>query len=329
MKTERFDNPSASNSTPMLSPLTELLFSCDASSGVISDNEFLLNIIDVIPDPLFVKDEGHRWLLLNDAFCKFMGRDRKELIGKSDYDFFPQEQADVFWEKDNEVLLSGEENINEEVLTDADHVDHIISTKKSVFIDPRNGSKYLVGVIRDYTDIRNAEVKLKKALKKLEEFSYSDSLTQLANRRYLMTIADHQMRLAKRMGKDSLLIFIDIDNLKMINDQLGHDEGDRAIIETANILKETFRESDVIARIGGDEFVVLSIGVTEESGRSAIMRLNRKIDERNTHLNDLIKLSVSTGCSCSSQYSEISISELLACADREMYRQKLAKKRHH
>lgn len=120
---------------------------------------FLSSIINTIADPIFVKDEEHRWIILNDAFCAFMGHAREELIAKSDYEFFPKEQADVFWQKDAEVFRTGKENINEEQFTDAKGVEHTIVTKKSIFTDGR-GKKVLVGIIRDITDRKNIEHEL-------------------------------------------------------------------------------------------------------------------------------------------------------------------------
>ncbi len=111
---------------------------------------FLTSIIEAIADPIFVKDEQHRWILLNEPMCDFMGRPRAELIGKTDYDFFPKEEADVFWAKDDEVFADGGPSVNRESFSDADGVTHTISTKKAVFTDAA-GHKVLVGVIRDMT----------------------------------------------------------------------------------------------------------------------------------------------------------------------------------
>ena len=125
--------------------------------------EFLDNILNTLDDPIFVKDEQHRWVLLNDSSCLVMGGDRKDLIGKTDYDIFPKEQADVFWEKDNLVFETGKININEEEITWNGKL-HTISTKKSLYIDAIKESKYLVGNIRDITEQKRAiEDRLKLA----------------------------------------------------------------------------------------------------------------------------------------------------------------------
>ncbi len=128
---------------------------------------FLNNLVDSIPDPIFVKDREHRWILLNKANIALTGIDHKTLIGKSDYDIFPQEQANIFWEKDELVFNSGEVNINEEYFTSADGVTHTIETVKSTFLST-NGEKYLVGIIRDITKRKQAEDTIKALNETLE-----------------------------------------------------------------------------------------------------------------------------------------------------------------
>ena len=284
--------------------------------------DFLTYIINTVADPIFVKNEKHQWLVLSDAFCQFMGRAREELIGKSDFDFFPKEEAEIFWKMDDEVFSSGKENTNEEHFTTAGGEEHIISTKKSVFVHPDTGHKYLVGVIRDVTDTKDTERRLKLLMTELKELSITDGLTGLANRRHLYTLAEREILLAKRNKQGILLIFADIDNLKHINDEYGHLEGDYCIVEVANILKDTLRESDVIARIGGDEFVVLITGKSLKNGDSAVERLKFAINERNAQLSTPYSLSLSIGFSYSTCSEDITVEDLINRADISMYMQK-------
>jgi PAS domain S-box-containing protein len=127
-----------------------------------ASEEFLNHTINTTPDPIFVKDEQHRWIILNDAFCQLLGKSRQELIGKSDYDFFPKLEADVFRFKDEEVL-TGEICVeNEENFTDTAGKERIISTKKSVF-KRADGSKVIVGTIRDFTEYRRQQRALEQS----------------------------------------------------------------------------------------------------------------------------------------------------------------------
>ena len=121
--------------------------------------DYLEKIINSISDPIFVKDRQHRLVLVNDALCALSGRSREKMLGKTDYDFFPKEQVDVFWEKDDLVFATGEENVNEEEITDARGEKRIIVTKKRLYKDPQ-GKEHLVGIIRDITERKQAQEQL-------------------------------------------------------------------------------------------------------------------------------------------------------------------------
>lgn len=116
----------------------------------IYTKDFLEHIINQVAEPVFVKNEQHKWVLLNDAYCEFMGYERRQLIARTDHDFFPKEQADIFWQKDDEVLSTGIINVNKETFTDSAGKVHVIVTKKKLFED-QIGSKFIVGVIHDIT----------------------------------------------------------------------------------------------------------------------------------------------------------------------------------
>jgi PAS domain S-box-containing protein len=108
-----------------------------AEEDLLASKEYLNKIINTIGDPIFVKDWQHRLILVNDAECSLIGHSREEILGKTDYDFFPKEQVDVFWEKDEEVFRTGKENVNEEQITDAEGITRTIITKKTLYIDGR------------------------------------------------------------------------------------------------------------------------------------------------------------------------------------------------
>jgi rsbT co-antagonist protein RsbR len=110
-------------------------------------------VLDSLGDPLFVKDRQHRWILFNEQFCQLLGRSHDELLGKSDPDFFPPDQVEVFWARDDQLFSSGESNENEEFLTDESGLVHTIWTRKYPVRD-RGEIVGLVGIISDITCLR-------------------------------------------------------------------------------------------------------------------------------------------------------------------------------
>jgi diguanylate cyclase (GGDEF)-like protein len=165
-----------------------------------------------------------------------------------------------------------------------------------------------------------------RMLMELKSLSITDELTGLYNRRGLSMMGGELLRLGKRMNKSIFLLFTDLDGMKWINDTLGHQEGDRALKDTARILKETFRESDIIARIGGDEFVVLGIANSDTNMEVIKDRFRNKLDTRNTQKDVSYKLSISMGIANYEPESCTSIEKLLVEADKLMYEQKRSRK---
>ncbi len=117
-----------------------------------SAKDFLEKAFDSINNPIFVKDTNHRWVLVNDAYCKFVGYAKAEMLGKSEPDFYVPEQADIYWAKDELVMLTGTNEVDEEPFTDAEGNKKILVTKKSCFQD-LNGNTFLLGMITDIYDV--------------------------------------------------------------------------------------------------------------------------------------------------------------------------------
>jgi PAS domain S-box-containing protein len=159
--------------------LTDISDRKQAEEALAESRDYLHEIISSIADPMFVKDRQHRWVLVNNALCTFMGHTRAELLGKSDYNYFPKNEADVFWSKDELVLTSGAENINEEPFTDAQGIVHTIVTKKTLYID-KKGEKYIVGIIRDITDQKRAEDEKKRLEARLTQAQKMEAIGTLA-----------------------------------------------------------------------------------------------------------------------------------------------------
>ncbi len=144
-----------------------------AEEQALHAREVLAKLVDAVPDPIFVKDDAHRYILVNDAACAFFGHAREALLGKSDYDFFPKEEADIFWVKDDEAFAAGVDVVNEESLSN-DGITRTVSTKKRTIRLP-DGRKVLVGVIRDITDLKQQQRELSAAKEAAEAGSRAKS----------------------------------------------------------------------------------------------------------------------------------------------------------
>jgi diguanylate cyclase (GGDEF)-like protein/PAS domain S-box-containing protein len=216
----------------------------------IDSFEALQTIIDVVASPIFVKDRLHRWVLLNDAMCKFMGLPRWRLIGKSDFDIVPAEQAEVFWNIDDRVFSTGEENENEEQHTDLNGNVRTIVTRKRLVHVGEDEIPLLVGVVSDITAFREAEAHSRY-------LALHDALSGLANRTLLNDRVDQELARVARGSRRCGLLYIDLDGFKDINDRHGHQAGDELIREFASRLSGLVRTGDTVARLGGDEFAVL------------------------------------------------------------------------
>jgi len=185
--------------TGFTSVITDVTERKKAQEELKRSKEFITNIINTLDDPFFVKDQEHRWFMLNDAACKVMGRPREELIGKSDYDLFPKEQADKFWERDSFVLESGQTNLNEEEITWHGKL-HTISTKKSLFTDSITGHKFIIGTIRDITEQKTFEKKLKRSEETARAFlnATTDSGMLIDREGFIIDLND---RMARNLGR--------------------------------------------------------------------------------------------------------------------------------
>jgi two-component system, cell cycle response regulator len=167
----------------------------------------------------------------------------------------------------------------------------------------------------------------KRMADEISTLSITDHLTGIYNRRGFITLAEQQLKMAVRTKKGVLmLLFSDLDRMKSINDKLGHAKGDKALIEVASILKEVFRDSDIIARVGGDEFAVLAIGAKENSWDTLESRLQNHIDIHNAMANRDYKISLSVGIAYSDLENYNSIDALMSKADALMYEQKRIKR---
>jgi diguanylate cyclase (GGDEF)-like protein len=154
-----------------------------------------------------------------------------------------------------------------------------------------------------------------------------DQLTRITNRRGFETLGRKALALCQRTGHRATLLFFDLDRFKQINDTFGHAAGDSALRQFAAILRDTFRNSDVIGRISGDEFTVLLTNVAADDVQSAIQRLATAVEQHNAASQLGYAIGYSLGAADFDADLHVDINDLIAAADRLMYRQKTRRKR--
>ncbi|HLJ23332.1 MAG TPA: GGDEF domain-containing response regulator [Candidatus Acidoferrales bacterium] len=160
--------------------------------------------------------------------------------------------------------------------------------------------------------------------KNLQNLSLTDDLTGLHNRRGFLALAEQHLRMIQRKGA-ALLLYLDLDDLKLINDSYGHLEGNRALIVTANVLRACFRQSDIVARLGGDEFCVLMTDAGEDSTHQVRLRLQQRTEFINALSSWRFRLSLSVGIVDVPPVPQLSLDQLLRMADSQMYEEKRSK----
>ena len=167
--------------------------------------------------------------------------------------------------------------------------------------------------------IRIKHVRLQE---RLRQMTITDELTGLPNRRGFFVLAEQQLRSAQRSRWSLVLLFADLDDFKTINDTLGHQAGDEALCSMADLFRRSYRDSDIIARMGGDEFAILLVNPTDSGVKAAQDRLQQNLDQFNGRENGAYQLKVSIGMAEFEPTGQSSIDALMRLADERMYAEK-------
>ena len=193
-------------------------------------------------------------------------------------------------------------------------VDKISKTLKSATPDTRTLSSTLQRTVM-------CAVKQSLLDRELRSLALTDDLTCFYNRRAFLALAGQQLRVARRNAQGLLLFFADVNNLKEINDTYGHREGDLALVRSADALEQTFRNSDVIARLAGDEFAVVALAAACENREVILRRLEENLNSSSTD-ESRYKLSLSVGMARFDPKRPVSLGKLISMADEAMYEHK-------
>jgi diguanylate cyclase (GGDEF)-like protein len=178
-------------------------------------------------------------------------------------------------------------------------------------------------LIVEIEQLRGKVAQLQERVLQLDQLAHQDTLINLPNRRGFMRELERLIDRVSRYGDSGAMLFVDLDGLKMINDSFGHRAGDEALIQVADLLSKGVRRSDVVARIGGDEFGILLENANEESAHETAARLVDLICGSDlVHEGDALPLSVAIGVGMIT--GDEGPEDIIARADEEMYRRKAA-----
>jgi diguanylate cyclase (GGDEF)-like protein/PAS domain S-box-containing protein len=297
----------------------------NAGSDLLLDQERLehLCIRNLLSSPgerVFFKDLESRFLLVSTGFMvdQAPGCGVDQLIGKSDFDIFSEEHAAAAFADEQRIIQSGEHMVAKvERETFHDRPDAWVSTSKMALKDEDGQIVGTFGISRDVT----AQILAEEAL---AHQALHDPVTGLANRLALMDrLSQALLALHRAPGRVGLL-FIDLDNFKMINDSFGHGAGDRLLVEVSQRLSRVSRQGDTVARFGGDEFVLLCSALRDDDDiRLVASRAVRAIGERFDHEGNDFTVTGSIGVVVTDDASA-DPGELLRQADIAMYEAKSA-----
>jgi diguanylate cyclase (GGDEF)-like protein len=286
-------------------------------------------LVESLDDGILVEDEMRRVQVCSNRLCEIMrldlpsqkhfGCDGRQLASQmASICFIPEA-----FEESTDQLVEANASRQRELIYLADM--RIIERDYSpLALD--NRPRGHLWVYRDVTQREQSKDLLQRQADQLRALSLVDELTGLYNRRGFLTLATQQLKLCDRTMRPALVVFVDLDGMKRINDELGHDFGDQALIETASTLRHCFRYSDVVARLGGDEFVALAIDAAQEMIGTIQQRLYERLAELNAKPGRRFELQFSVGTAAYDPSRAEMIEEVLARADGLMYEQKRARK---
>jgi diguanylate cyclase (GGDEF)-like protein/PAS domain S-box-containing protein len=282
----------------------------------VNEQSYLLDtMLNNIDAYIYVKNSERTFLYVNNKVAKLFGNSADNIIGKKDLEILPQEIADHFYQSDKQVFETNTKQIIEETIKNDKGEDcHYISTKMP--FNQQGKLPAMIGFSSDVTEL----FELKEKFKQLANI---DSLTNLYNRRFFTQQVENEYLRAKRYKHPMTIISIDIDHFKSINDKLGHPAGDQVLISVAKILKENLRQTDTLARIGGEEFSIILPNTSVNSTIDFAERIRRSQSKLRItgEWKGEVSLTVSIGVASFST-DDKSFDELLSRADKALYQAK-------
>lgn len=276
-------------------------------------------LMEISPDALLIIDQNGKIVDSNAKAAQFFGLTYDSSTNEQViFDFMLPEDRDTAKTDIGRAILNEELHDVEYRLQQPDGTILWGSISAKLIPFAEKNLKTILVLIRDITKRKIAE-------ESLRNLTVTDVLTGLYNRRGFSLAAEQEIKHASRRKEGLVLLFLDINNLKIINDTFGHDEGDNAIREAAKALRATFRESDIVARWGGDEFIVLALDVPKGRVPVLLQRLDQVLQKFNEKKDVAYNISFSIGIARYDPATPSGLTEMEKIADEMMYKEKQEK----
>lgn len=267
----------------------------------------LTELLDLLPDAVCVVDPDGTLLYVSAAFERMLGYTRDEVIGRPIFTLVHPDDRDGTVEQAGRVMQG---NVQRHFRNRYLHKDgHSVDLLWSAEWLPQY--RVRLGVAREISELRRVE-------QELEDQAQHDPLTGVWNRRGLQDAFERMRAAAIRAGTPLSVMYLDLDSFKRINDRLGHEVGDHVLEEVARRLQSALRQGDLVARVGGDEFVVLLPGCAHDSASTVCTTLMTSLHAPYALAGEPIRLDASVGIASFPSNGE-DLTALLAHADAAMY----------
>ena len=279
-------------------------------------------------DAVFLIDTHHKYIETNRQAADLLATPEESLVGKSIYDVVPKDEAKVV-EENFRRLENGETlPLFERTLIRSDGSRRKVEVSISKIVDSAGKTRFFQSVMRDVTERKRLEQDLRISLEEMESLAMTDGLTGLLNRRSITDHADAEWHRSRREHRPMCIAVVDLDNLKEVNDSLGHQKGDEVIVQLATTIKACLRRYDWAGRWGGDEFMLVFPGSNLVEAQQIAERLRNQYSELEL-IGSLVlekKPYLSIGIAVFSGRSgdDLDIGELFGQADKALYRAKQA-----
>lgn len=274
----------------------------------------LAEVLDLLPDAVCMVDPEARILFVSSSFQRILGYAPAEVLGRKTFELIHPDDVEATRIQAQRVMEGAQQRHFRNRYLHRDG--HYIDIQWSAHFLPEYGVR--IGVGREIGELRQAE-------RELEHRANHDPLTDLPNRRHLHHELQRAIEQATHEGGHVAVLYLDLDGFKAANDRGGHEAGDAILKEVARRLKDGVRQSDLVARVGGDEFVVLLPGCRNEAGARAVAEgLRARLSAPFPLSGSSTQLDASVGIACFPD-DGASVESMLATADQRMYKAKRAK----